>query len=285
MARVVAILAVVLAALGLAHSAWSQGAGAQGAGGQPFVIGVAPHTNSRAIIDQYQPVRAALSTALRRPVEIATAPDFTEFARRAVAQEYDLAITTGHQAELLRADADYAPLVTYKADFRAVLVVDRQSPMSRPSALDNTLVLGLNPSSLVTQWGLHWLRDHHVSPREVRHVSAADNVAQLILAGEAAGGFISLATFQKLPLEVQMRLRIQESSAPMAGRVYMLNPRHAAMHGRVLAALNAFTETAEGRRYFVDNKLEGYRDIGAAELKAMAPYADEVRQMLRGAAR
>ena len=35
------------------------------------------------------------------PVEIVTAPDFTEFARRAMAQDYDIAITTGHQARLL----------------------------------------------------------------------------------------------------------------------------------------------------------------------------------------
>lgn len=280
MVRVLAMLAVVVAALGIGGKARAEAVAAE-----PFVVGVAPHTSARVIIEQYQPVRAALSTALRRPVEIVTAPDFTEFARRAVAQEYDLAVTTGHQAELLRADANYAPLVTYKADFRAVLVVDRQSAMNKPQSLDNTLVLGLNPSSLVTQWGVHWLRDRHVNPREVRYVSAADSVAQLILAGEAAGGFMSLANFQKLPLEVQMRLRIQESSQPMAGRVYMLNPRHAALHDKVVAALTAFAETDEGRRYFVDNKLEGYRLIGAAELKTMAPYADEVRQVLRGPAR
>lgn len=277
MVRWLAVVAVVVAAMG-----WGGTVRAQAP--EPFVIGVAPHASADVIAERYQPVCQALSTALRRPVTVATAPDFTEFARRAAAQHYDLAVTTGHQAEMLRADAKYLPLLTYKADFRAVLVVDRQSPMTKPRALDNTLVLGLNPSSLVTQWGLHWLRDHHVKPREVRHVTTSDSMAQLIMAGEATGGFMSLATFQRLPLEVQMRLRIQESSPPMAGRVYMLNSRHAALRGKVVGALNAFAETDEGRRYFVEAKLEGYREVGAAELETMAPYADEVREVLRGGA-
>lgn len=280
MVHLVRLVAAIVMGVGLMGAAQAQTPIVE-----PFVVGVAPHTSARVIIEQYQPVRAALAQALGRPVEIVTAPDFTEFARRAVVQEYDVAVTTGHQAELLRADAGYLPLVTYKADFRAVLVVDHDSPIKKPDSLNGAVVLGLNPSSLVTLWGLHWLRDNHVTPRQVRFVSAADSVAQLILAGDAAGGFMSLANFQKLPAEVQARLRVQESSQPMAGRVYMLNGRQAGQHGKILAALKAFAGTAEGKRYFDENKLDGYRDIGVAELKVMAPFADEVRQVLKGEAR
>ncbi|MGE5476048.1 MAG: PhnD/SsuA/transferrin family substrate-binding protein [Bacteroidales bacterium] len=277
MGRWIKAIAAVAMVLGLAG-----GAQAQETAAEPFVIGVAPHTSARVIIEQYQPVRAALAAALGRPVEVATAPDFTEFARRAVAQEYDLAVTTGHQAELLRADAGYLPMVTYKADFRAVLVVSRDSPVRKADGLNGKVVLGLNPSSLVTLWGLHWLRDNHVATREIRFVSAADSVAQLILSGDAAGGFMSLANFQKLPADVQARLRIQESSQPMAGRVYMLNGRHDNKARNVLMALRNFGASPQGKQYFADNKLEGYRDIGEAELKAMAPFADEVRQVMKG---
>ena len=277
MIRMFCMAAAMVAGLAV-NAAWAQTPAAD----EPFLVGVAPHTSARVIIEQYQPVRGALAAALGRPVEIVTAPDFTEFARRAVAQEYDIAVTTGHQAELLRADAGYLPLVTYKADFRAVLVVERTSAMKKPEALNGAVVLGLNPSSLVTLWGLHWLRDNKVEPRQIRHVSAADSVAQLILSGDAAGGFMSLANFQKLPQEAQGRLRVQESSQPMAGRVYMLNGRDAALRDKVHAALAAFGRTAEGQRYFDDNKLGGYRDIAAAELKTMAPLADEVRQVLKG---
>ncbi len=277
MARVIGMVAAVLAAMA------ALGAQAQipAPAAEPLVVGVAPHTSARIIIEQYQPVRAALAQSLGRPVEIVTAPDFTEFARRALAQDYDLAVTTGHQAELLRSDAGYLPLVTYRADFRAVLVVDRGAAVTKPDALNGQVVLGLSPSSLVTLWGVHWLRDNGVVPRQTRFVSAADSVAQLVLAGDAAGGFMSLANFQKLPPDTQAGLRILESSQPLAGRVYLLNGRHAPLRGPTMTALKAFAGSQDGKRYFQENKLDGYREIGAGELAAMAPYADEVRSLLR----
>ncbi len=70
----------------------------------PFRIGVAPHTSTRVILELYQPLRLHLEKELGGPAEILTAPDFTEFARRSLHHEYDLVITTGHQARLLEID-------------------------------------------------------------------------------------------------------------------------------------------------------------------------------------
>lgn len=271
------ILAVLWAlALCPVGTAW-----AQGAGPRPFILGVAPHTSARVVITQYQPVRAALAEALGRPVEVVTAPDFTEFARRALEQSYDMAVISGHLAELLRADAGYLPLVTYTADFLAVMVVGRDSPITEPLALNGKVVLGLDPSSLVTLWGVHWLRDHHLAPKPIQYISAADSIANLIASGQADAGFMSLATFQKLVPAVRDGLRVQERSQPMTGRVYMLNRRDAAEQDRVIAALRAFAETPDGKTYFLDNSLEGYRAITAADVRRMAPFADEVRSVLR----
>src|SRR5208337_5306639 len=55
---------------------------------EAFVIGVAPHTSARVILKLYEPLRLYLEKSLGRPVEVITAPDFSEFARRALAQEY-----------------------------------------------------------------------------------------------------------------------------------------------------------------------------------------------------
>lgn len=252
---------------------------------EPFKVGVAPHTSARMIIEQYQPVRRALEAALGRPVEIQTAPDFTEFARRAVAQEYDLAITTGHQARLFEADAGYLPEVTYLADFKSVVVVTKESPATAPHDLDNTKVIGLSPSSLVTIWGEHWLRRNQIANIAVRYVSAADSVAQLLLAGEASAGFMSLANFEGLAPETQAKLRFLAESEAMAGRVYMLNGRHAALRDKIYKALMAFAESPEGKTYFATYKLDGYRPLRANELQSMEPYANEVRQILKAPAK
>ena len=250
-----------------------------------FIIGVAPHTSARVILEMYQPLRLHLEKTLGMPVEIATAPDFDTFARRGIAMEFDLAVTTGHQARLLQTDAGYIPLLTYKADLTAVALVAAKGAIQKPSDLNKKDVLGLSPASLVTLWGQHWLLDNKVNANPMKYVSASDSVAQLVAVGDAAAGFTSLANYQKLTPELHSQLRILAESKSMAGRVYVLNKRHAAMQKKVDAALWGFAETAEAKKYFETNKLEGYRKLRPNELKEMDRYAAEVRKVLSSTAK
>lgn len=244
-------------------------------------LGIAPHTSARVILEMYQPLRAYLEKSLGRRVEVVTAPDFTEFARRGIDQQYDLAVTTGHQARLFQSDAGYLPLLTYRADFKAVVIVGEGSRYKEPKDLAGTTVVGLSPSSLVTIWGQHWLHRNSVPGVTLKYVSAADSAAQLVLNGEGAAAFQSLANYQKLPPAAQGKLRLLAESLPLAGRVYVLNKRHAPDRERIEAALWAFAETPEAKRYFEQNKLDGYRRLEPRELVAMEPYANEVRQVLK----
>jgi len=248
----------------------------------PFLIGVAPHTSARVLIEQYQPLRLHLERALGQPVAIVTAPDFTEFARRALRGEYDLAITTGHQARLLQTDAGGLPLLTYKAPFLALAVVAAGGPVHTMDDLRGRTVLGLSPTSLVTLWGLQWLQDGGLRDVSVNYVSAADSVSQLILSGEAAAGFISQPNYDKLSPDLARRLRILERSRPLAGRVYVLDRRHAARRAQVEDALWGFAGTPEARAYFDQVHLGGYRRLEAGELELMEPYAARVRATLEG---
>ena len=246
-----------------------------------FKLGVSPHTSARVILEMYQPLRLYLEKVLGQPVEVQTAPDFTEFIRRALNQEYDLAITTGHQARVLQTDAGYAPLVTYKADFKAVALVAKDGPYKSVRDLKGAAMLGLSQSSLVTLWGQHWMKKNGLGDNPIRYVSAADSTAQLVLAGEAAVAFHSMANYQKLAPEVQNRLTILAESEPMAGRVYMLNRRQAPLADKIDGAIWAFAASPAGRDYLDKNKLDGYRKLKPRELEAMEPYAAEVRSVLR----
>lgn len=245
-----------------------------------FRLGVAPHTSARVILEMYQPLRLFLEQTLKRPVEVVTAPNFTEFARQMLAQAYDLAITTGHQARLAQTDAQYTPLITYAADFRSVIVVAEQGPITTAAQLKGQALLGLSPTSLVTLWGQHWLAQRGVTQKP-SYVSASDSVARQVLEGQAAAGFISLANYQNLPRDMQSRLRFLVISAPMAGRVYVLNARHSARHAALHDALLRFAASPAAQTYFAHYKLDGYRELRAGELEAMTPYANEVRASLK----
>ena len=228
----------------------------------------------------YQPLRQYLEKTLKVPVEIVTAPDFDNFARRGLAQEFDIAVTTGHQARLFQTDAEYIPLLTYKADFKAVTLVAAGGSIHKPSDLNGKHILGLSQASLVTLWGQHWLNENRIDSASIKYVSASDSVAQLVIAGDAAAGFTSLANYQKLSPNVRAQLRILAESKSMAGRVYVLNKRDTALQKKIDAALWAFSATPEAKTYFEINKLGGYRKLRPNELKEMDPFANEVRKIL-----
>jgi phosphonate transport system substrate-binding protein len=195
-------------------------------------------------------------------------------------QEYDIAVTTGHQARLAQTDADYTPLLTYAADFRAVALVVGNSKLKTARDLIGKPVLGLSPTSLVTLWGQHWMKQRG-NPDTLRYVSASDSVARLVLSGEASAGFMSLANYQSLNRELQTQMRFLVVSDPLAGRVYMLNKRQAARKNVIDATLTAFASSAEGKAYFEKYKLDGYRKLKPKELELMEPYAREVRASLQ----
>ncbi|MDD2879964.1 MAG: phosphate/phosphite/phosphonate ABC transporter substrate-binding protein [Rhodoferax sp.] len=247
---------------------------------QPFRLGIAPHTSARVILEMYQPLRLHLEKALGVPVEVVTAPDFTEFAQRLMHQDYDLAVTTGHQARLAQLDANYTPLLTYSAEFRAVALVAGNGPIRRPEDLKDKPVLGLSPTSLVTLWGQHWLKKNSLS-QPLRYVSASDSVVHLVLEGQAAAGFTSMANYQSLPRDLQAQLRFLVISEPMAGRVYVLNRQQLARKPALEAALQSFAQSEAGKTYFARYKLDGYRALKPKELDAMDPYASEVRATLK----
>jgi len=251
----------------------------------PLLVGVAPHTSARIILEMYQPLRERLQADLGQPVEIVTAPDFTEFVRRALGQEYDIAITTGHQARLLQVDGGYQPLVTYGAVFRSVVVVKKDSKAAGPRDFSGTTIIGLSPTSLVTQWGERWLKTGSAQGLQVRYVSAADSVAQLILAGDASAGLMSLANFMGLAPDVRDRLRLLVQSEAQLGRVYMLNSRLGGRREAILKALAAFTASPAGQQYFAAYRLEGYRGVKQAELEAMEPFTQGVRDELNATRR
>lgn len=265
----------VLAATLLLSGSWAQ---AQTAA--VFRLGIAPHSSARVILEMYQPLRVRLEKSLGMPVEVLTAPDFTEFAKRMLRQEYDIAVTTGHQARLAQTDAQYLPLLTYGADFRAVALVAGNSRYKTAKDLVGKPVLGLSPSSLVTLWGQHWLKQNGNNDT-LRYVSASDSVVRLVLSGEAAAGFTSLANYQNLLRDVQVQMRFLTISDPLAGRVYMLNKQHTDRKAQIDAALSAFAASPEGKAYFQKYQLEGYRNLKPKELELMEPYAKETRLTLQ----
>jgi len=251
--------------------------------GKTLVIGVAPHTSARALFTSYQPLRLFLQTRLQRDVRIVSAPNFEEFMRRALAGRYDIAITTGHQARLLQTDVVFLPLVTYQADFRVVWVkAANNQTIKRLEDLNGRKVLSLGPGSLTWLWSRQQLTERGVVPANVGFVSASDSVAELIVSGAVAAAALSQANVDRLDARLGRQLQVFERSPSFLGRVYMLHPRLADEYASLRQALAAFALTDAAQTYFQRSKLSGYREVQSAELVAMEPYAQALREQIKG---
>lgn len=246
-----------------------------------FRIGVSPHTSARVIISMYQPLRLHMEKELGKKVEIVTAPTFTEGARRAVDQEYDLFIPTGHQARMLQVDAGYIPLLTYKATFSAVALVTKDRTFKNTSQLIDKTAIGLSETSLVTLWGTRWLKLNGLGSMKMNYVSASDSAAIRLLNKEGDIAFVSLANYQHLPACTREKLEIYAKSEPLAGRIYMLNSRHKDKQRFIESALWRFAESIQGKKYFAQHQLGGYRKLRKNELAKMDPYTEQVRSELK----
>jgi phosphonate transport system substrate-binding protein len=238
------------------------------------------------LLVSYQPLRLFLQTRLQRDVRIVSAPNFEEFLRRAMAGRYDIAITTGHQARLLQTDAGFLPLVTYQADFRVVWVkAANNQAIRRLEDLSGRKVLGLGAGSLTWLWSRQQLAERDVVPASVGFVSASDSVAELIASGAVAAAALSQANLDRLEARLSRQLQVFERSPSFLGRVYMLNPRHADDYATLRQALAAFALTDAAQMYFQRSKLMGYREVQSAELEAMEPYAQALREQIKDADR
>lgn len=246
-----------------------------------FRVGVAPHASARVILSMYQPLRESLRVSLGRPVEIVTAPDFVTYAQRALDRTYDITIVAGQQARMLQTDADYRPLVAYRSEFRIVAVAPTASDERGPEDFVGKSIVGLGATSMADMWGAEWLKTAGIDESGMPHVSAADNVARLVLNGNAAAGFMSRASYRALAPELRSGLRVLAESGPLLGRVYMLNARHEGEHATLMRALRTFAESEAGKAYFKEFHLDGYREIDPGELEAMEPYARRVRDSLK----
>jgi phosphonate transport system substrate-binding protein len=246
-----------------------------------FLIGVLPHTSSRVIIANYQPIRAVVERIVAQPTEIVTAPSFTAFLRRAFTQDFDLAVVSSSMAELLRSQRGYLPLLVDTSPFRVVVLVARDATaVTGPSDLTGGVVLGLDPAALSTQWGEDWLARHRVVPSEMRYINAGDSIADLVARGAARGGFVSSPVLASLPAALQAKVRVLAESPLLPGRVTVLNRRHLAQAEAIRGGLLAFAASAEGRRHFTETGLGGYRALDPSELAEMAPLGQRLLRLI-----
>lgn len=281
MKRTPAFLLALLALLVLLFSLNRPAASAD----RPLIFGVFPNLSAMQIVETYRPLAAALERQLRRRVLIYSARDFSTFAARTHAGEYDLVLTAPHLAWLARQEAGYRPLLKYAQPVRGLLVVKTDSPFADMAGLRGRIIATADPVAvtvlaLQAEMAAKGLR-HGIDYRTTDSVTHT-NAAMQVSIGRADAAMLGLHPYNLMPSELRLQLRVLAETPPLSSLMYLTHPRLRDTEVQAIReALLDFAATAEGQAFMQRGGYGGFAEADGKELRAFRPYALQAQEMLR----
>ncbi len=268
-----------LLAAAAAPAAWAQDTA------RALDFGVLPNLSPRVLLAQYRPLGQFLEKRLQRPVQVATAPNWTAFYQRTAAREYDLVVTAANMARVAQLDSGYVPLVAYAPQIKGLIAVAKAAPMRSIADLKGGRLALSNAQSLVTLRGMQWLAEQGLK-RDVdfRTVPTPndDSVGNLVLRGECIAAMVSGGEFRAIPEELRERLQLFTTFAEVPSFIVAASPR---LGGTAAAAqmqqllLDFARDSDEGRAFFAASGFTGMVAATPAALQSLDVYAADTRRL------
>lgn len=248
-----------------------------------LVLGLHPNISARTVIDMYQPLRQYLEQALKRPVQLYTAPDFQTYVQRTLKGEYDVAVTAPHLAHMAQR-AGYVTLFHYAKELKGVIIVAKDSPIKDVTDLRGKTVALPDPLTIISIMGIEYLRAHQlVAGRDVNLFSARshNNAAIAVERAQVAAAIIGSVPYEQLPAALRAQLRIIAETESVPSQFIIAAERlPAAVRERVRTALTEFAATDGGRQWLDTNGFGGLKPATADALRRLAPYSKAAEAML-----
>jgi phosphonate transport system substrate-binding protein len=247
-----------------------------------ITIGIAPHSSSRVILESHQDLRVFFENYFKRPVEIITAKNFSEYADRSnQGTFYDLIVTSPNLAVIAQQKASYLPIMTYTKGLTSVIIAkDKEILKSKKFPLK---IIGLDPVSFTTLTAEDWLEEqgfHENKEISYTYSSASDSAAAILLNDNADMAIMSLPNYLKLDEETKQKVSLIYQSAPKPSRIYLAKEGNGITLEQWKKALDEFSKSSEGTNHLTVTKLEGYRMLLPNELNNLDKIVNKTLKRL-----
>jgi phosphonate transport system substrate-binding protein len=259
-------------------------AGAQSS--KTLTVGITPTLTAKALLIQYQPLRAYLERELRRPVNIVTATDFQKFHADVLAGEFDMALSAAHLARHAQVEAKYRPVATYTSPNHPLFVMASVRPVAHINELRGKTLAVFDPLALVVLQAHHWLEDNGLKAgRDFRvavfpsHASVAHAVAN----GEVLLGVTATVALGRYPAELKPQVQVFKELPPVSALVWLTHPRMETDAQALQAAMVRFGESPEGHQFFTQSGYQGLRAVATHELAPLDRAAREAVAQMKAA--
>lgn len=260
-------IAILMLFTGLAHGAPAV---------PPLVFGVFPYVSPGQLMQFHNPLKIYLESKLQRPVELVTAPDFAGFMKRTQSGEYDLILTAPHLGRLAEQRDGYVRVVKTGHEVQGVFLARRDSAIRSLADLKGKQVMIAQPISIVYQMAIEHLKHIGLVPgKDVTVVTTRthNNALYGPVQRETEASVTGILLWLNAEANVRSELLEIGRTHPVPGFTIMANKRLPPDQiKRVQALLLNFQNTPEGKTYFQDTDLLGFREIDEKTMKSLDPF-------------
>jgi phosphonate transport system substrate-binding protein len=251
-----------------------------------FNIGVLPHLSARTVAEQYQPLQAYLTDAMKSQVVVSTAVDWRHFYSNVKAGEYDLIITAAHIARLMQLELGLHPIASYYPNIKGVFIAAKSSRLTSPVLARNQRIAWANPAALINLQAESWLETTYQMKKDTDYqtvqVRGGDSVPLSILSGDSMAGIVCLSDLETLSDSIKNRIEVVSVFTEVPGFV-VLTGREIGLEqsSSLTKQLLRFSEaTTEGKTFELRT---GFRIATAPhdkQMRLMDGYAAKVRSFI-----
>lgn len=251
----------------------------------PLEIGVLPNVSARILLAQYQPMRDYLAREAKRPVQVSTASNWSNFHQRTLALEYDLLVTAANLARVAQIERGYIPLLSYAPGIKGMVVCAKSLPIGSVAEIaGKTLVLS-NPQSLVTLRGMQWLAEQGLQRgKDFKTINTPtdDSVGSVVVRGDAVAAMLSGGEYRAIPDGTKAQLQVMITFAEVPGFIVMASPKLPVAEVKALKGhLLAFaTSSDEGKAFFAATGFTGMSEPATGLMESLDPFVEATRRVL-----
>jgi len=261
--------------VGVGLTAICLGSAAVNAEEAPLVFGLLPSESATTKIRRYAPLRDYLIRHLHRRVVLETARDFKTFIKRTEERRYDFLETAPHFVPPAIEAGRYHVLTTITRPMTAVVVVARDSPLTRVEELGAGRVAIPSPRAIVTRVGKDYLRQLGlIGTRAPQyHAYPTHNGAYEAALGKLQDAAIISVNVYNKALNQGQPLRMLGQSVPFPNMsILVAADVPEKTRQRLQAVLVGMKDQARGREVLKAISYPGYRAAKKEEFEMLRRY-------------
>jgi len=246
----------------------------------PLKLAIFPYFSAAQLIKLHKPLKDHLATFSKQDIRMTTATSFNVFKQHTAAKKYDIIVTAPHLGRLAQRESGYRLLGFTSNTSYAVFAADKEHAHKPLSSFKGRAVTLPPTGAIIHHLALNRLKNAGLEPgKDIKiNTTTSHNNAMISVIEKisplAAFGKPTWAKFQ--PKGRENLVEIARSEA-IPGFAILIHPRiDERLQNQLLEAMLTFETRQQGKTYYANTGLKGFRKARISDLKTLDFYLAEI---------